>query len=194
MNDKELKKIWKDASRNDRIQLNHQKILNDMNTANQKLDNQIKWRNIRETGAAIFVIVVFSIFFLFAKNSLIKIGAATVVLAAIYIIYKLYKVRSKKHINGIALSIKEQLVHRLNYLKQERALLKNILYWYILPLLLPLAILIIGIYGFTFSAFIHLFIAVVIGYGIQKLNIEGAKAFDRNIEQLEKAIQQLEQE
>jgi len=192
MNDQELKKIWKDASINDRIQLNHQKILNDMNIANKKIDKQIKYRNIAEIGASIFVIFIFSRMALNAKDGLVKFGAALVIPAAIFIIYKLLSVQNKRKPNGIALSIKDQLMHRKNYLINEKALLKNILFWYILPLMIPVVIISIGSSVSFVATLLYLCFVAGFSYYIFRLNQKAAKKFDPHIEQLENAIQQLE--
>jgi len=194
MKDNELKKIWKDASVDDRIQLNHQNILNNMTNANQKIDRQIKWRNIAEIGASIFVIFIFSRIAFNAKDGLVKFGAALVIPAAIFIIYKLISVQNKRKPNGIALSIKDQLIHRKNYLIKEKALLKNIFYWYILPLTIPMILISIGSSVFFIATFLYLCLVVGFSYFIFWLNQKAAKKFDPHIEQLEKAIQQLEQE
>jgi len=188
MNDKDLKKIWKDAAFNDRLQLNHQKILTDIHTANQKLDRQIKWRNVREIVAAIVVIIFFAIFFFITISSIVKFGIVLLILAALFIICKLLQVRNKKQPNGIALSIKDQLIHRKNYLKQEQALLTNILYWYLLPLTIPAIIIEIGFD--TYRPGYWLSAVCLLGF-IFWLNQKGAKQFDIYIGQLDKAIHQL---
>jgi len=191
MNDNELKKIWKDVANNNNIQFNHQKILNDMNNANQKLDRQIKWRNVREIGAAIFVIIAFSLMFFLIENYLVKLGAILVVFATIFIIFKLLQVRNKKQFNTIIFSIKDQLIHRKKYLQHEQALLKNIAYWYLFPLLIPIIIMEIG---FGIFSLMHLLILGVSSFGLYVLNQKGAKKFDTYIEEIEHAIQQLDSE
>lgn len=192
MNDKELKQMWAEMPAKEDIKLNHQKFIIDVNAATQKFDNKIKWRNIIEILAGIFVIAAFSKMFFTSENYIVKFGAALVVIAAFYIIYKLLKVQNSRKPNGLYLSLKEQLIHRQAYLKKEQQLLKNIFYWYMLPLLIPLTIMTIGANGFSTYTLTYLSSCAGLSYFIFWLNQWTAKKFDPYIEQIEEAIQQLE--
>jgi len=189
MTDKDLKKVWKDARYNDSILFNHQKILNDMNNTNQKLDKQLKWRNFREIGAAIFVMIGFLIVFFLKENYIVKFAAALAIPIAIFIIFKLLQVRSKRQSDTILLSIKDQLIHRKIYLQHEQALLKNVTYWYLLPIAIQMIIMEIG-FG-TFSL-LRVLIFAALFYGVYVFNQKGAKKFDPHIKEIEHAIEQLE--
>jgi len=193
MNDNELKKIWQDTPHTENVQFNNQQILNDMNTSIQKLDRSIKWRNVREIAAAIFVIVFFAVQFFRFENDLAKLGAALVVPAALFVIYKLLEVRRSQKSVDVSTNIKEQLTDTRNYLKREQQLLKDILYWYILPLMIPVVIMSIGLDGFSVSNLVYLFTVFLFSVFVYWLNQRGAQQFDPYIEQVEEAIQQLEE-
>jgi len=192
MSDKELKQMWAGTPIEENIQFNHQKFIKDINTANQKFDKKIKWRNIIEIAACIFVIVAFSRIFFIDDNYLVKFGAIVAVITSFYIMYNWLKVQSSSKPNGLYLSIKEQLVHRQTYLKSEQQLLKNIFYWYLLPLVISLTIMTIGAFGLSIFSLIYLCCSAGLCYFLFWLSQKAAKKIDPYIEQIEQAIQQFE--
>lgn len=144
MLDNELKKLWKDASGAELVKLNKAKLLLDMNKALISFDKTIKQRNMREIWVAILVMPIFALTAWFAPNYISKAGALLVIPACIYIIHKLRGVRKmKKEDNSAPLHL--YLLQYRNYISREMELLSTVLYWYILPLLLPLSIFIIGL-------------------------------------------------
>lgn len=193
MDDKELKQIWKDTPHTDDVQFNHQQILKDMNITIQKLDRSIKWRNVIEIAAGVFIAVFFGIQFFRFENDVEKFGAALVVPAAFFIIYKLLETRRSRKPVDVSASVKEQLVSKRNYMKREQKLLKDVLYWYLLPLMIPLVIMTLGRSGFSTYSLVYLTIVGLMTYFIYRLNQKGAQRFDPYIEKIEEAIEQLDE-
>ncbi len=192
MEDNELKNIWKNAPEKEHIQFDQHKILNDMNLELKKIDNSLKWRNIREIGVGIFLIVLFGMRFFSAQSGLEKLGILLIILATLFIIYKLVTVRNSKQSIDHSISIKDQLLQTRNYLKREQNLGKNILYWYILPIVIPLIIMSLGCYGLSPFGVIYLLSIGALSYFMYYLNQRGVKKLDPYITQIEEKIQQLE--
>jgi len=193
MNDKELKQIWKDTPHTEDVQFNHQQILEDMNIGIQKIDRSIKRRNVMEISAGVFIAIFFSIQCFRYENNMEKFGSALVVMAALFIIYKLLETRRSQKPVDVSTSIKEQLVNKRDYLKREQKLLKDVLYWYLLPLMIPLFIMTLGRSGFSTSSLVYLTIVCLMTYFIYRLNQKAARGYEPYIEQIEEAIEQLEE-
>ncbi len=191
MLDKDLKNLWNNAPQKGNVQFDKQKILNEMNTEIQKIDRSIRNRNLRETFAALLVILMFGWSFFTTDVLISKIGMGAVVLGAAFIIYKLYAVRKSRQPVDVSTDVKTQLVASRDYLKKEQNLLQNVLYWYILPLAAP--ILFIGIVNGSPLLFKVIYSLFVIGlsFFVYWLNQKAAKGFDPNIAQLEEAIEKL---
>ena len=192
MNDKDLKNIWKNAPEKEQIQFDKHKILNDMNVELKKIDNSIKWRNVREIIAALIAVFIFARTFLYTDSLWVKVGAGLIIPAALFVIYKLLAVRNSQQSIDHSTSIKDQLLQTRDYLTREQNLLKNILYWYILPLMIPVVIMNFGISGLSFFGLIYLAIVGAFSYFVHYLNQKGAKKFDPYIDQINEKIKQLE--
>jgi len=193
MNDNELKQIWKDTPNTEDVQFNHQQILEDMNAKIQKIDRSIKWRNVTEILAGVIIAIFFSIQFFRYESDMEKFGAALVVPAALFIIYKLLETRRSQKPVDVSTSIKEQLVNKRDYLKREQKLLKDVLYWYLLPLMIPLLIMVLGRGGFSTNKLVYLISVFLMTYFIYRLNQKGAEKYNPYIEQIEEAIEQLDE-
>ncbi len=193
MHDKDLKNLWKDAPEKGVVEFNHQQILKDMNVQIEKIEKSIKQRNVLEIIAALFIIVFFGRSCLQSDFGLQQVGAGLAVIAAVFIIYKLLQVQLSKKSADVSMSIKEQLLASKAYVKQEQDLLKNILYWYILPL--TTAILLMALGGGGSFLFKMIYIPLVLGLAlfVYWLNQKAARKFDPYLTQLDEAIAGMEE-
>jgi len=134
MSEDELKAIWKAS--NDRMHaINLNSInLNTMNQAMKRFENRISRRNTREINIAIIGILIFSMIAYFTAEPLKKMGAILLICYAISVIYYIRKPKEKQPRFDITSSIREQLLDYQEYVMEERKLLKNVFYWYLLPM------------------------------------------------------------
>jgi hypothetical protein len=145
MLDQELKNIWQNSPQKEIIKFEKSKLLIDLNNDLNKFEKSIKYRNIREVLAAIFVIVVFAYYAYLYTQPLAKIGATMICLAGAFIIFKLMQTQKYKSPVNLSLSMKDQLIETEVYVTKEMKLLDNILYWYLLPLSFGLLIFTMGL-------------------------------------------------
>lgn len=190
MEEDELKGLWKNTP--GKININSQQILDEMNLEIAKMETSIKRRNMREIIAAILVIIFFSIQAYRFESWIESLASILIVLAAVFIIVKLMITQNAQKRADISTSIKEQMVSDREYLKKEQKLLKNVLYWYILPIFIPI-IMISCANGISwFTGFIYIPLVTIFFIGIYYANQKAAEKFDPILDNLNKSIKEME--
>lgn len=194
MKDEELKAIWKAShERMETINLNNLN-LNDMNQAIKKFERRITRRNNREIAVAICSIAVFVVFAYIKTTLTAKLGAILIILYAANVIYRLRKTESKQPTFDVTRSMKAQLIDYQLYIKEERKLLKNITYWYLLPMLPGLVLFFIGSGTSIIAAVVYFVVLAIMFTGIYHLNQKAVKVnMNPLIEDIDKALATLEE-
>lgn len=194
MTEEQLKEIWQSANdKNETINFNSLN-LKEMNQQIKKFEKKIEARNNREIGAAILVIAVFGYYAFLIPSILGKLGAIWTIGCGIWVIYKLKKVEAKQPEFANEHSVKQQLIDYQNYVKEERKLLSNIFYWYLLPLLPGMILFFIGTDATFFFAAIHFGIVIPLLFSfIYHLNKEAAeKKIQPLLDDIAKTLKSLE--
>ena len=195
MLEQELKNIWQNSPQKEIIKFEKSKLLIDLNHNISKFEKAIRNRNIREIGSALFVFAVFGYYAYLYSHPLAKIGAIIISLACLFIIYKLKQVqRLMKPIN-LTFSMKEQLIETRIYITNEKNLLDNVLYWYLLPLSFGMIIFTMGL-NMSFKRLlisVPIFIVLnIVIYIINKLTVK--KKFLPLIENINLSIKEMEED
>ena len=164
-----------------------------MNTKIQKLDRAIERRNLREIVICIIVLLWFGVGFFTETSVIPKICFGVIMLATAFIMYKWLSVRYSRKLPDASMSIREQLKNDYDYLIVERQLLKNIAYWYILPLLIPVIIYALNWHLPVWMKALYLVFVGLVGIWTYQYTIKWSKQFDAPIRELEEAIRQLEE-
>jgi len=145
MLEQELKNIWQNSPQKEIVKFEKSKLLIDLNHDLAKFEKSIKNRDRREIIAAFFVFTIFGYYAYFYTHPLAKIGAIMICLASVFVVYKLKHAQKLKKPIDYALNMSKQLNDSLIYITQEKKLLENILYWYLLPLSLGLMVFAMGL-------------------------------------------------
>lgn len=194
MLENELKKIWQQASPEEIIKLDKSKLLVELDTELTRFNKGLIRRDKREIGVALFLIPFFLIAVIFIQGTLSKIALGLGIPYCILVIYVLKNVK-KYQVSDFTIPLREFLIKQKNYLEKERALLDNILYWYILP---PSVSTILFFYSRQMpQPKLYLFISVVVLVMafIYYLNKKAVKDdFDPVIKRLDETIKKLEKE
>ncbi len=98
-----------------------------------ELRRRVQLRDLLETGSAVFVAVVFSWGATYG-GFLMQAGAAIVIATAAMIVIVLHTVRRRGVLRFDA-DLKQRLVAETDAVKRQIRLLRNVLYWYVGPLL-----------------------------------------------------------
>ena len=195
MLEQELKNIWQNSPQKEIIKFEKSKLLIDLNHNINKFEKAIRNRNIREIGAALFVFIVFGYYAYLYTHPLAKIGAIIISFACLFIIYKLKQVQRIKKPLNLTFSMKEQLIETRMYITNEKNLLDNVLYWYLLPLSFGMIIFTMGL-NMSFNRlliYVPIFIILnLVIYIINKLTVK--KKFLPLIENVNLSIKEMEED
>jgi hypothetical protein len=153
-----------------------------------RFQRTIRFRNLREYVAAVFVVVVFSGFAWTANTWLSRIGPALIVLGTLYIGFQLYT-RAAPGNAGVTESCID--FHRRE-LERQRDLLRTVWRWYLGPLVPGLFLMLLDRLieawaggGFAPAAAVGSAVIVVLVFvGIWWLNAVGARKLQREIDAL----------
>ncbi len=191
MIENEITRLWKDASASELIRLDKTRLLFDLQSETQRLENGLLARDRREIMVALLMIPVMLTTAWLIPFTVSKIAMVLTAVWCLTVVYTLRNVK-KKRVTENSLPIKEYLKKYRSYVAAERDLLKNVLYWYVLP---PTILALLFLSGFpvdylrlTFS------VCVVVGIGIfvYVLNQRAVKAeFDPLLKKIDKEIQDL---
>lgn len=194
MHDDELKKMWQSASPQDVIQfINSTKNLKEMNAKIQKLDRAIERRNLREIVICAILLIGLGAGFFIETSLIAHVCFAVLILVTVFIAYKWLAVRTSRKLPDASMSIREQFVNDYNYFTAERKLIKNIAYWYILPIIIPIIVYALSWQLPIWMKALYIVIVVLTGWLTYRFTMKWAKQFDAPIQELEEAIQQLEE-
>jgi hypothetical protein len=191
MLDDELERIWQN-SKVEIVKIDMSKLLIDLEAQLISFDRSIKNRDRREIVAAVIVIIVFGTGVVFVASILSKIGLLVGVLHGFLVIYILRNIKKHKP-NNFSLSIKDYLIKHRQYLVEERSLLDNVIYWYLLPPFICSVLFLIG----QNMSITRLIISVLVVFGIcvhvYFLNKAGVrKCFDPLIKKINETINDIE--
>lgn len=127
-------------------------------------------RDVIETLAAVFVILCFGGMFLTIDGVVAKIGAATVVLGAFYIVYRLYQARMDRKLSRLDDSVRDFYKTEIERLNRQIDLLRSVLWWYISPLMVGANLIFFGVNGIGIGSIGYLIFTLFFGWGIYWLN------------------------
>jgi hypothetical protein len=112
-------------------------------------------RDRREAIACVFIIVVFAAYWMFdsywgtAPNAVAKTGIAIIIAGAVEIIVLMQVVQRRGRADFTSVPLNEFLLSEVQMLSRQIALLRHVVWWYLLPLYIGCCVFVIGI-GLTF--------------------------------------------
>ena len=109
----------------------------------EKFERTISRRNRREYTAAAFVIVWFSVWAWFAESAVVARGCSLVVLGTLYLVYHLHRHGAARRPVGEQ-GITSCLEFHRSELVRQRDLLRSVWWWYLLPFVPGLLLILIG--------------------------------------------------
>lgn len=184
----ELKNIWQYSTKEVLVKFNTSRLLIDLDAKLETFDRTIKNRDRLEIGAAALVILFMGTTFFYTPQLLSKIGLLVGVCYGILVIYVLRNVKKFKADN-YSLPMKAYLIKHQEYLIKQRNLLKNVLYWYILPPTVSVILFFMG----KDMGYIHMLLVIGIMTFIYVINQRAVKKdFDPLIKKIGSAIKELE--
>lgn len=188
----ELEQIWHDSAKAERVEIDRVRLLADLNGQLKRFDRVIRRRDVREIVAAVIVIVLFGVGTFYYTDILSRIGMILGVLYGILVIVVLKVTKRQKPIE-FELPVKEYLVKYRDYLDKQKNLLKNIVYWYLLPPFVACLLFFIGQELSMVHLTINLVFILGLYTGVYFLNRNGVKkSYDPLLKQLGDTINDFE--
>lgn len=158
-----------------------------------RMDKVIKKRDWLEISLAVLVVIAFEGMLFLFDNIYTKLGCILILLSSVMIVGVLRKYRKRN--DQVHLLISEHIRAELRFYRNQRRLLKNVSFWYILPIFAGLTLFYLGVVGswteFVGFTFINLGVMIFVMY----LNRQAIrKEIDPFIASLEKVQLNLENE
>jgi hypothetical protein len=146
MIEEELITIWQSSPNQERVKFEKSRLMMDVQSSIDRLHRGIKYRDLREQIAIVIVSPVFAYYTYSVPFILSKVASVLVILWGIYIIIRLRN--AKKHKPGaFTETYLEYLYKTREYIKVQKQMIDNILYWYILPCWAIVSLFLAGFIG-----------------------------------------------
>lgn len=193
----ELVKIWQSSPNQERVKFERSRLLLDVQTNIDRLNKMIKQRDLREIAGVALATPIFSFIAYRTPFVMTKIGALVIVLAGIFVAWRLRNAQKRKS-DPVTATYLEYLYKTRQILRAQKHLLDTVLYWYISPFLIGVTFMLLGRYGEAEK--LHMFIkgeigAVLIGVIVYFLNKRAVKSIlIPQLEKIERLISVLEKE
>jgi hypothetical protein len=134
----DLNKLWQDQPA-EKVPM----TLEDIRNRASRLEKRVGRRNLREYAAAVVVLVVCIALGLREKNVIVLIGSGLMVLGTLYVVYHLHRYGTVRPMPS-DLGLKDCLDFHRAELVRQRDLLRSVWWWYLLPFVPALALILIG--------------------------------------------------
>jgi len=144
MNEQELKNIWINHGDPDRVIIDPARLPEELDKQICKLQRNINRRDRRELAGAILLIPI-AIYFTFTSPYLLmKIGFMLMFVHSFLVIYMIRKHKGKHLLPDSSSDHTAFLYSSKTYLLDQVQLLNNVLYWYVLPGFVAIALVLAG--------------------------------------------------
>lgn len=138
----DLKQDWQQTINTHAKQDNLDEVITMLEKETQKIDKEIKRRDILEISIAIFLIPFWIYGWLNTAGLMQSVGFAIAIGSCIYIPYKL--ILAKKTKPQKSTSVKDFLTTEKQKVKQQKQLLESIVWWYIAPIAAAIVFITLG--------------------------------------------------
>lgn len=145
MLEQELKDIWKNSSKEEKIKFEMSRLLIELKNQVNHMEKSIRSRDTIEIVLALLMIPVFGYLTYEIPFILTKIGSASLMILLIHMIFRIKNTKKYKVDIDTALSFKEQLENQKLYFLQEVRLIDTMIYWNLLPFFAALAVYVLGL-------------------------------------------------
>lgn len=188
MNEEEMKNLWLGQRMDVTLASG---LLQELHKKGNELKKGIKKRDRLEALAALLVSVFFLGPLFSHDDPFVKIGCVLIILYAIEVVVVLRLYRKEPQTEGLPL--KEQLQKELLFFLKQKALLKNVAYWYIAPCFIGLTFFAYGVNHYWWAFLIHTGINMAVMVYIYRLNRKSVREqFSPVIDRLQALLKELE--
>ena len=144
MNDLELKQLWQSQALPPRASAVDAGVVEKMQKRMKRFDRTLFWRDARELAACGVVAIWFGRNLTPAHSVTTQLGAVVVILSCLFIVWRLMAARRGQRSFPERDSVAEFLTAELAKVSRQIRLLQSVLWWYILPLYVGVALIFFG--------------------------------------------------
>jgi hypothetical protein len=143
----------------------------------ERLDRDVRRRDLRETLAAFFVMSFFGWRALTTEDPLVRLGAVVVVLGAMFIIFwsRRAVTPSARELFAGDLPIALFCRRELQRVEQQMRLMRSVWWWYVSPTIVGVLIMVLAPAGAIWAKVVTALVVVGVGVAIHWMNIAAAK-------------------
>jgi hypothetical protein len=183
----DMRSLWQDQ-RTEPVKMS----LDEIRKKAQKFQHRIRWRNLREYSAAVFVVGIFGFYIWHFHNLFHRIGSGLVIAGTLYVVSQLHK-RGSARTAPTDMALTTCLDFHRRELERQRDLLRGIWSWYLGPLIPGLAVFTLGgatanpnhpLRAWTITA-LNAALAALVFFLIGALNQKAARKLQRQIDELD---------
>lgn len=138
MNLDELQKSWQSQDAANKICIHVEALVNEVRREQQRLRRTIFWRDVREVGILLLLVPVF-VYFGWTIHWAFHLNAWACFVVAAFFVFD--RRRQKKNSPNLRGSLRDCAATALREIHHQIWLLRNILWWYLLPLSVPMLLL-----------------------------------------------------
>jgi hypothetical protein len=185
MDEDNLKELWAGSNKEQKVEIDHDKLIESLSQKVLFMEEQIKRRDNTEIFIGLLMIALFGWWFFAVPSLLAKIGAAIIVVNCILVIVRLRRAKKVTVKEEPSSKINQNLRASLQLLRQQIKLSSTVLWWYLLPFFIGV---ICFVYAFvssiTANVIYTLIVALVyayIWYCNKKVVINKLKPLEKNI-------------
>ncbi len=153
----------------------NQEIMNVITARLGKIHQTIRWRDVREIGAAIVSILLFGAWFWTVPSVISRSGAAVVVAGSMLIIARLSWAHRRARQAESGLTMREFCAAERDRIDAQIRLLQSTLWWYLGPTLLGTNLFVFGFTGFNAWGIGFLAVTLILGLILYRLNMAAAR-------------------
>jgi Flp pilus assembly protein TadB len=144
MNDPELKELWHRQPPASSGPASGEALVANTKAKMKKMDRTLFWRDTREYVACAFIVWWFGLRGPGANNALTITGRVVVVAGCFLIAGVLYYSQRRQRPKGSTAPVREALESELDKINWQIMLLRSVLWWYVLPISVGCALVVIG--------------------------------------------------
>jgi len=191
----ELIKIWQSSPEIEQIKFEKSRLMLDLQSSLNRIHRS--WRNmlIRESLAVVITIPIFTYQACTHPFTLTRIGSGLIVLAVIYILFRLLSIKRQKP-NDYSETYLDYLYMSKEVLGTQKKALDNVVYWYVLPTYPGLILFLLGFIHIPGKIKLIVFgflLAIAMGIGVHFLNKWAAKKqFTPRLQKIDELIKVME--
>ncbi len=200
MNFEDIQKNWRQQNTGQLVKVNTDILLKEVRRNKQYFDAMIFWRDVREAGGSLTLVIVFIYLSIKDKDTILLYPALSCLFVGTFMVIDRIKLKKKCPYSKQNASLTECIKISLVHINHQIWLLRNIFWWYLLPFAIGISIpFFIGAWGIRNSGSLIPFIIKTFGFlivlyvGIYYLNQYAVrKALNPRKDELEELLKSIE--